>query len=205
MSNTFADDFRWQLQFQPAVREIVMSAFGIGGVDVTFTSPDSDDDRRFNTDILIVFDGRVHRVSQRLRRYVVGDEFTLRYGRPSSPTEWQKLWAGFGDYLIYGRGLRNLRVDTWFVGAMDVFRSWAKSFLDRGDVPPHISQTNADGSSSFVAFSRSDLPPEFTVAEDEEADLRDAWWAIVKDSRGMEATGHAAAVRWARAGLGLDK
>jgi hypothetical protein len=30
-------------------------------------------------------------------------------------------------------------------------------------------------------------------------------WAIVKDSRGMEATGHAAAVRWARAGLELDE
>lgn len=35
-------------------------------------------------------------------------------------------------------------------------------------------------------------------------EMRDACWAIVKDSKGMEATGHAAAVRWARAALGLD-
>ena len=37
------------------------------------------------------------------------------------------------------------------------------------------------------------------------AELKDAWWLIVKDGRGMEKSGHAAAVRWARAGLGLDE
>jgi hypothetical protein len=35
--------------------------------------------------------------------------------------------------------------------------------------------------------------------------LRDAAWAIVKDAKGMEATGHGAAVRWARALLELDE
>jgi hypothetical protein len=34
--------------------------------------------------------------------------------------------------------------------------------------------------------------------------LREAAWAIVKDAQGMTDTGHAAAVRWARALLGLD-
>lgn len=37
------------------------------------------------------------------------------------------------------------------------------------------------------------------------AELRDAWWLIVKDTREMERTGHGRAVRWARAGLGLDE
>ncbi len=37
-----------------------------------------------------------------------------------------------------------------------------------------------------------------------EAEVRDAAWLIVKDAKGMEATGHAAAVRWARAYLDLD-
>lgn len=36
-------------------------------------------------------------------------------------------------------------------------------------------------------------------------EMRDVCWAIVKDSKGMEATGHAAVVRWARAALGLDE
>lgn len=35
--------------------------------------------------------------------------------------------------------------------------------------------------------------------------LKDAWWSIVKDAKEMERTGHGAAVRWARAGLGLDE
>src|SRR4051812_4260558 len=37
-----------------------------------------------------------------------------------------------------------------------------------------------------------------------EAEVRDAAWLIVKDSKGMNETGHAAAVRWARAYLDLD-
>jgi hypothetical protein len=37
-----------------------------------------------------------------------------------------------------------------------------------------------------------------------ETALRDAAWAIVKDSAGMTSTGHAGAVRWARALLELD-
>jgi hypothetical protein len=35
--------------------------------------------------------------------------------------------------------------------------------------------------------------------------LRDAAWAIVRDSAGMTATGHGAGVRWARALLGLEE
>jgi hypothetical protein len=37
------------------------------------------------------------------------------------------------------------------------------------------------------------------------AECRDLWWLIVKDAREMERTGHGRAVRWARAGLGLDE
>ena len=42
------------------------------------------------------------------------------------------------------------------------------------------------------------------VASPEIGTLREIAWAIVKDAPGMAATGHAAAVRWARALLGLD-
>jgi len=35
-------------------------------------------------------------------------------------------------------------------------------------------------------------------------EVTEAAWAIVKDARGMNETGHAAAVRWARAALELD-
>lgn len=205
MSGTFASDYRWQLKFQPAIREVTTEAFGITSADVRFTQPESDDDRRFNTDALLWIEGRPHRMSMRVRRYVIRDEFTLRHLRPNTTTEWQKLWAGYGDFLFYGKGRdRDLRIEQWFIGRLDVFRRWVMSFLDRGENPPHGVQTNRDGSSSFVTFSRGNLPYEFTVAEDDEVELRDAWWSIVKDARGMEATGHAAAVRWARAGLGLD-
>ncbi len=200
---TYAEDYRWQLQFQPAVEEILTETFGVPKYDVTFTSPESEDDRHYNTDIWIMVEGHPLRVSQRIRRYVIGDDFTLRYFRPGALTEWQKVWAGFGDYLFYGRG-RDRRVDTWFIGKMDVLRRWVSEYLDRGEEPPHVTKTNADGSSEFVVFSRSALPSEFTVAEDLDLGKREVCWAIVKDARGLNDSGHGAAVRWARAWLGLD-
>lgn len=36
-------------------------------------------------------------------------------------------------------------------------------------------------------------------------ELWDAWWTIVKNSRDLNDSGHARAVRWARAGLGFDE
>lgn len=203
-SRTYASDYTWQLTFQPAVREILTETFAINDYDVTFTSPESEDDRHFNTDVWIMTDGHPKRVSQRIRRYVVGDEFTLRYARPGSATEWQKVWAGFGDFLFYGRGIEgNRRVEDWFVGSMAVFRDWVLDYLNRGEDPPHVVKENRDSSSSFVAFSRRHLPSSFTLAEDADTETREACWAIVKDSRGMNETGHGAAVRWARAWLGL--
>jgi hypothetical protein len=88
---------------------------------------------------------------------------------------------------------------------MNVFRSWALGYLDRDENPPHIVKSNKDQSSTFVAFSRHDLPYEFTIAEDPDTELRDIWWAIVKDTKGMYASGHAAAVGWARAALELEQ
>jgi hypothetical protein len=204
-SRTYAEDYAWQLEYQPTVRGIVSETFAVPGWSVEFTPPDSEDDRRRNTDFFVTVGGRRLRVSQRLRTYVVGDQFTLRYSRPTSPTEWQKMWDGYGDLLFYGKGVRGRRIENWFIGDMHVFRPWARSFLSRGADPPHVVIENKDHSSTFVAFSRSLLPAEFTLAEDEEAELRDAWWSIVRDGRGMEANGHGSAVRWARAGLELDK
>lgn len=205
MSGTFASDFRWQATYDGVVTETLASALSISLSDVRVTSPESDDDRRYNTDILVWYEGRPQRVSRRLRRYVVGDEFTLRYGRPAAPTEWQKLWAGFGDLYFYGRGREDGRVDRWFLGRLAVFKEWVRDHLARGVDPPHILKTNRDGSSEFVSFSRSELPIGFTLAsDDDEQELTQAWWDIVRDSRGLEKTGHASVVRWARAGLGLD-
>lgn len=205
MSRTFADDYRWQVQFQPAVQRIVTDTFGIQPEQIIFTSPETEDDRRYNTDAWITIEGHSYRMSQRIRRYTVGDEFTLRYLRPGARTEWQKVWAGFGDYLLYGRGIdRGRRLEDWFIGRMDIFRDWVTDHLRRGVDPPHVVKANRDGSSQFVAFSRGALPPEFTVAEDATTVARDVQWSIVKDARGMAADGHGAAVRWARAALGLD-
>lgn len=200
----FADDYAWQLRYQPDVRRILMGAFGIEDRDIQFTSRDSEDDRRRNTDIWIMLDEHPRRVSQRLRRYIIGDEFTVRYQRPGAATEWGKLWDGFGDFLLYGRGGSAGLVEDWFVGSIEVLREWVLDHLARGEDPPHALKTNKDGSSSLIAFSRSALPPSFTVAEDPDTELREVWWAIIKDSKGLKATGHASVVQWARAGLGLD-
>jgi hypothetical protein len=202
--STYADDYKWQLQFKGDVQRIVTETFAIGDQDILFTSPESEDDRRFNTDVYVMFEGQTRRMSLRLRRYIVGDEFTLRYFRPGSLTEWQKVWAGFGDLFFYGKGAGNGRVQDWFIGRMDVFKSWANGYIRRGVDPPHIVKANKDGSSHLIAFSRAALPAEFTVAEDEDAGLRDVQWSIVRDGKGMGKDGHGAAVRWARAGLGLD-
>jgi hypothetical protein len=158
MSRTYASDYAWQLTFQQAQRQILTETFAIPDCDVTFTTPDSYDDRRANTDAWVMIDGKPKRVSLRMRRYVVGDEFTLRYARPQSATEWQKVSAGFGDFFLYGRGTDRRSIEDWFVGALDVFRRWVDSYLSRGTYPPHQIKPNKDGSSEFVAFSLADLP-----------------------------------------------
>lgn len=205
MSTTFAADYEWQVQFKPDMERIITSALDIPAVDIEFTTPDSDADRKFNTDIYLRYEGRIQRMSQRLRRYTIGDDFTLRYGRPSTRTEWEKLWAGFGDLLFYGRGRNDQRVDRWFIGRLDVLRSWVRDYMDRDELPPHTMQTNRDGSSSFVIFRRRDLPSKFVIAsDDEEQEYIDACWTIVKNARDLNSSGHSGIVRWARAALGLD-
>jgi len=56
-------------------------------------------------------------------------------------------------------------------------------------------------SEQYLSEGRDDAAFAAALARHE---AREAAWAIVKDSRGMQATGHGAAVRWARAYLGLD-
>lgn len=204
---SFEDDYRWQLQFVPHVGAILCQVFGLADHDISFTSRYGEDDRKRNTDAWIMLNGHPFRVSSRVRRYVIADQFTIRYERPTSSTEWHKLWAGYGAFYFYGKGHGGMKpwVSDWFLGDLAVLRRWASSYFERDEEPPGVVKRNTDGSSSFVIFARHDLPREFTIAEDEETELREAAWAIVKDAKGMNATGHERAVRWARAVLGLDE
>ena len=91
MPRNYETDYAWQAQYKPAVSRLIVVFLGVPLSDIEFTSPESEDDRKHNTDIFIKYEGRIQRVSQRLRRYVVAEDFTLRYERPESLSEWWKV------------------------------------------------------------------------------------------------------------------
>jgi len=132
---------------------------------------DRAEDVAHNTD-LMVLGARHVRVAVRVRRYEHlerhGNDFTIRAGRPNgTPTELSKVISGWGDLLFYGFSDRaEAHLGAWFIGDLNVFRLWFQREIVRlrGELPG-TEISNADGT-SFRAFDRGALPPEFIIAED---------------------------------------
>lgn len=122
--------------------------------------PPIEEDIHHNTD-LIVLVMRPTRIAVRIRRpgYLrsYDGQFTLRYSRPTgTPTEYEKILKGWGDYFFYGHAhdsQQSLR--RWWLCDLNIFRQ---------SLPlPLARQVNSDGT-GFLAFAFSTLPQNFVKA-----------------------------------------
>lgn len=147
---TFDEDFAWQRPFREHYEEI---ALGVVRVSVASW----DDDARRNTDFQIATLGNGHRIACRARRgeYAARyhSDFTIRYSRPSGvETEWHKLRAGLGDYIIYGfAGDAPGRLARWVL----INAHLVREYLDDGG--RWTLHENDDGT-QFAALALDQLP-----------------------------------------------
>jgi hypothetical protein len=90
-----------------------------------------------------------------LSRY--GDEFTLRWCRPSGvPTEIDKVRAGLVDYMIYGFVSEDeSRIVRYFIGDFSVFLA--------GEPDPVVVRWNTPPDSQLAAYRLADTREEFVV------------------------------------------
>lgn len=159
--NGWEVDKRWSDRFLPEIKQI-LGLYLIG-------EPAPEEDQERNTD-LVVLKMEAVRIACRVRKAEYFDrypnEFTIRAGRPSGvKTELTKVVEGWGDYFFYGFATADeSSLRSWFLGRLNVFRLWYNGELIRGRRPGQ-RQKNRDGSSDFLAFDRSNLPRNFTVAE----------------------------------------
>jgi len=156
------EDKHWSDRFLPEIKAIV-------GRYLLMAAPEIEDIER-NSD-LITLQMNTVRVACRIRRpeYIqYGDEFTIRCRRThGGKTELEKIIEGWGDYLFYGiADVDEQRLRCWALLDLRVFRSWWSSQLWQlpEGVMPGTLHHNSDGSSSFLVFRYSDLPPNFVIA-----------------------------------------
>jgi hypothetical protein len=161
--STWQADKRWSDRFLPEIKSIL-------GVHLIGEPPVEEDAER-NTDLMVLRMEAV-RIGCRVRRHKYlakyADEFTIRAGRPSgAKTELTKIIEGWGDYFFYGfTDAAEDALAAWLLGDLRAFRLWflrAMVKTDAGKYPGH-GQDNPDNSSSFLAFTISDMPQEFIVA-----------------------------------------
>jgi len=161
--STWQADKRWSDRFLPEIKSI-LGLYLIG-------EPPREEDAERNTDLMVLRMEAV-RIGCRVRKHGFlvryPDEFTIRTTRPSGvKTELGKIIEGWGDYFMYGFCDETERdLEAWFLGDLRVFRRWFArevSKLDKGKYPGMV-KTNGDNSSTFRAFSVSQLPAEFVIA-----------------------------------------
>jgi hypothetical protein len=134
--------------------------------------PPKEEDAERNTDLMVLRMDAV-RIGCRIRKYCYypsyNGEFTIRAGRPSGvKTELTKIIEGWGDYFFYGFANEDQTgLHAWGLADMKVFRLWFNRYLvlNNGQVPGK-SRGNADGSSTFIAFSWMDFPNNFLIASE---------------------------------------
>ena len=157
----------WQIDKNYADKSLTEVKRIIGGALIG--AAPIEEDRERNTD-LIVLKMEAVRIACRIRRPKFYDspqyreEFTIRSGRPNGiKTELAKVIEGWGDYFFYGFAGEEA-LQAWLLGDLRVFRLWFNQRLrtDKGKCPG-TTMRNHDGSSDFMVFKISELPPEFIV------------------------------------------
>ena len=95
------------------------------------------------------------------------NQFTIRCSVPSDvKTEWHKILEGWCKYFLYGfTDQEEIKIQSWMIGAMDIFRKQISQWLDYGEEPWEF-QKNKDGT-KFNCFDYRKFPPEFIIAAQE--------------------------------------
>ncbi len=125
-----------------------------------FIGQDSFADKHQGTDFAI-FSVTPFSVGARLRRHCYmeryGDEFTIRWSRPSGvPTEIDKIRQGLVDYIFYGFvDETEAKIVRWFVGDLRVFRE--------AEPPPCAVLPNDPPDSRLAAYKIAQCPEGFIV------------------------------------------
>ena len=158
----------WSDRFLPQIKRILGTCL----IDVA----NAEEDALRNTDLMTLRLPGAVRIACRVRRHAYlaqyADEFTLRCSVPSGrETEIDKMLAGWGEYLMYGFANREeTGLATWLVGDLSVFRDWVSRYRHQFGRWPGTLRSNADGSSSFMAFRIDDVDRHFVVARSGPAD-----------------------------------
>lgn len=161
MGKEWRKDFDFQRPFIPEMKRIIGEHL--------ISEATAEEDQSHNTD-LIVLRLEAVRIACRVRKFqylpMYGHQITIRYSRPNGkPTEYQKMSAGWGDYILYGfSNQQGDRLARWVLGDLRVFRQMLA--LRQGSIFRASGQimANADGSSCFIAYTVKDLPSAFIVA-----------------------------------------
>lgn len=145
--------FEWGRTFIPDIKQICANYL------ITEAPKEEDTDR--NTD-LMVLRAETRRVACRVRRYGYlrdyGHQFTLR-----TPTEIQKVMAGWGDYLFYGfANETETGLVAYLLGDLYVFRLWHQRETWHGRKPGE-RRPNGDGT-ALLAYNITDLPEAFVIS-----------------------------------------
>ena len=158
---TYEGDREWGDRFIPQARRWLADVFIVQATRAA--------DCRRVTDLTLTVDNRRPDIAFRIREYEAWlrypNEFTLRlYRENGQPTEWEKVRAGYGDYLFYGFAtpdqqrihsatlidLNKLR-EAWMIH-MEELAQGRKGFLHYTDKP------NTDKETGFRAFKLGSCP-----------------------------------------------
>jgi len=150
---------KWADRFMPEIKSILGRMF----INESTMQMDAEE----GTD-LIVLEIRPVRIACRIRQYRYyeryPDEFTIRRRRPSgAKSEMMKIIEGFGDYYLYGfSNKEETALQAYSILDLGVFRRelilhhWKKHLK-------YSQQNNRDGSSDFLAFTKSSFPPDLII------------------------------------------
>lgn len=145
----FQENWNWQQGYLPEVRRI-LTAHVLSFVSVNVATPYQDLNQA--TDMVVTLEGR-RTIAVRLRRaHYTFRDLTLRaYNKNStSPTELQKIRAGYADIYLYG-WTEGFRIAEWML--VDLNRLRASGLLNQS----HRVQYNTDGGTGFVSLAYRDL------------------------------------------------
>jgi len=158
---------KWQYQkqwadgFLPEIKRILGEHL--------ISEPPIEEDAEHNTDLMVLRLDAV-RIACRIRKYdylkIYGNEFTIRAGLPSgAKTELTKIIEGWGDYFFYAFcDEQEEHLAKWSLCNLNVFRLWFNRQIIKNKELPGDKIPNRDNSSYFMAFTFSDLPEDFVIA-----------------------------------------
>lgn len=122
-----------------------------------------EEDTREATDLRVLTLGDM-RIAVRMRRYqyfrAYPNEFTIRCStRNGSPSEYDKILSGWGDYFFYGFvDSQWSRFVAYKIGRLAVFRH----AITTGRVNGRL-RSNGVGDTNFLVFADGDMPEDYWV------------------------------------------